>query len=88
VSLFVYLFGCGLVVGVVVSAIAEILYRLITEPLAETYFTIAVMFGSYAFAASLGVSGLVAVVIAGLYMGNRTMRVAMSKETRTTMKVL
>jgi CPA1 family monovalent cation:H+ antiporter len=84
-SLFIYLFGGGLVVGIVISAIAEILYRMITEPLAETYFTIAVMFGSYVCAESLGVSGLVAVAIAGLYMGNRTMRVAMSKETRTTM---
>jgi CPA1 family monovalent cation:H+ antiporter len=84
-SLFVYLFAGGLVVGIVVSAAAEILYRLITEPLAETYFTIAVMFGSYVLAQSLGVSGLVAVAIAGLYMGNRTMRVAMSKETRYTM---
>ena len=85
VSQFVYLFLGGLVVGVVVSALAEVLYRLITEPLAETYFTIAVMFGSYVFAESLGASGLVAVAVAGIYMGNRTMRVAMSKETRRTM---
>lgn len=85
VSEFGYTFGGGVLVGLLVSGMAELLYRLITEPLAETYFTVAVMFGSYALAGSLGVSGLLAVAVAGLYMGNRTMRIAMSEETRTTM---
>jgi CPA1 family monovalent cation:H+ antiporter len=75
----------GVAVGLVVSGIAEVLHRLITEPLAETSFTIAVMYGSYVLAESLGFSGLVAVPIAGLYMGNRTMRTAMTEETRQTM---
>ena len=75
----------GVAVGLLVSAIAELLHKLVTEPLAETSFTIAVMYGSYALAESLGVSGLIAVPIAGLYMGNRTMRTTMSEETRTTM---
>ncbi len=75
----------GVGVGLLVSGIAELLHKLITEPLAETSFTIAVMYGSYVLAESLGVSGLIAVPIAGLYMGNRTMRTAMSKETRETM---
>jgi CPA1 family monovalent cation:H+ antiporter len=85
VGLFAYTFGGGVLIGLAVSGIAELLYRLIHEPLAETYFTIAVMFGSYAFAESLGVSGLVAVAIAGIYMGNRTMRLAMSHQTRDTL---
>ncbi len=84
ISAFLIIFGGGVMIGFLVSGIAEILYRMITEPLAETSFTIAVMFGSYVFAESLGVSGLMAVAIAGLYMGNRTMRTAMSKETRET----
>jgi CPA1 family monovalent cation:H+ antiporter len=84
-TLFAYTLGGGVLVGLIVSGIAELLYRLITEPLAETYFTIAVMFGSFVLAESLGVSGLVAVAIAGLYMGNRTMRIAMTQETRVTM---
>jgi CPA1 family monovalent cation:H+ antiporter len=75
----------GVAVGLLVSGVAELLHKLITEPLAETSFTIAVMYGSYALAESLGVSGLMAVPIAGLYMGNRTMRTAMSEETRMTM---
>lgn len=85
VSLFAYTFGGGVFIGLIISGMAELLYRLITEPLAETTFTIAVLFGSYALAESLGMSGLVAVAIAGLYMGNRTMRIAMSRETRETM---
>ena len=75
----------GVGVGLLVSVVAELLHKLITEPLAETSFTIAVMFGSYALAESFGMSGLIAVPIAGLYMGNRTMRTAMSEETRSTM---
>ena len=85
VGTFAYTLAGGGAVGFLVSLIAELLHRLITEPLAETSFTIAVMFGSYVFAESLGMSGLIAVPIAGLYMGNRTMRTAMSEETRTTM---
>jgi CPA1 family monovalent cation:H+ antiporter len=85
ISLFAYTLGGGVLVGLVVSGLAELLYRLVTEPLAETTFTIVVMFGSYLLAESLGVSGLVTVAIVGLYMGNRTMRTAMSEETRITM---
>ena len=85
VSLFAYTLGGGVLVGLVVSGLAELLYRQVTEPLAETTFTIVVMFGSYLLAESLGVSGLVTVAIVGLYMGNRTMRTAMSEETRITM---
>lgn len=81
---FAFVLGGGVLVGALVSGMAELLYRLVTEPLAETYFTIAVMFGSYLLAETLGVSGLVAVAIAGIYMGNRTMRFAMSRETRST----
>jgi CPA1 family monovalent cation:H+ antiporter len=85
VSMFAYTLGGGVIVGLAVSGVAELLHKLITEPLAETAFTIAVMYGSYVFAETLGMSGLIAVPIAGLYMGNRTMRTAMSEETRTTM---
>ncbi|MGA8855957.1 MAG: sodium:proton antiporter, partial [Candidatus Bathyarchaeia archaeon] len=84
-SQFAFILLGGVVVGLLVSGIAELLHKLITEPLAETSFTIAVMYGSYVLAESLGVSGLIAVPIAGLYMGNRTMRTAMSEETRMTM---
>jgi CPA1 family monovalent cation:H+ antiporter len=85
ISMFAYTFGGGILVGLVASGLAELLYRQVTEPLAETTFTIVVMFGSYLLAETLGASGLVTVAIVGLYMGNRTMSTAMSEETRITM---
>lgn len=84
ISMFAFDFGGGILIGLLISGVAELLYRLITEPLAETSFTIAVMFGSYIIAESLNTSGLMAVAVAGLWMGNRTMRLAMSEETRAT----
>ena len=84
IGIFALNFGGGILVGLLVSGVSELLYRLITKPLAETTFTIAVMFGSYVLAESLEVSGLMSVAVAGLWMGNRTMRYAMSEETRTT----
>jgi len=85
ISVFLYNFGVGSLVGLLIAGAAELLHRLITEPLAETSFTIAVMFGSYVLAEGLGGSGLMAVAIAGLYIGNRTIRTAMADETRITM---
>ena len=84
-GLFAYTLLGGLAVGLVVAGIGELLHRQITQPLPETSFTVFTMFGSYIIAESLGMSGLIAVPIAGLYLGNRTMRTAMSQETRATM---
>jgi CPA1 family monovalent cation:H+ antiporter len=84
-SLFAYTLLGGLAVGLVVAGIGELLHRQITNPLPETSFTIFTMFGSYIIAESLGMSGLIAVPIAGLWLGNRTMQTAMSEETRKTM---
>jgi CPA1 family monovalent cation:H+ antiporter len=68
----VFLGGAG--VGLAVSAGAEKLHALMDEPLSETALTIATVFGSVALANALGVSGLVAVAVAGLYFGNVTIR--------------
>jgi CPA1 family monovalent cation:H+ antiporter len=84
-GLFAYTFLGGLAVGLAVAGIGELLHRQITSPLPETAFTIFTMFGSYVIAESLGMSGLIAVPIAGLWLGNRTMQTAMSEETRNTM---
>jgi CPA1 family monovalent cation:H+ antiporter len=54
IGLFAYTFGGGVLTGLGVSAIAELLYRLVTEPLAETTFTIVVLFGSYVLAEVYG----------------------------------
>ena len=84
-GLFAYTVLGGLAVGLTVAGIGELLHRQITNPLSETSFTIFTMFGSYIIAESLGMSGLIAVPIAGLWLGNRTMQTAMSEETRQTM---
>jgi len=54
------------------------------DPFSETSLTIATVFGSVVLANSLGVSGLVAVAVAGLYFGNVTVKkeVTMSKNVR------
>ena len=82
---FAYTLLGGIGVGLVVAAIGELLHRQITKPLPETSFTIFTMYGSYIIAQALGMSGLMAVPIAGLWLGNRTMQTAMSEETRKTM---
>jgi CPA1 family monovalent cation:H+ antiporter len=82
---FSYMLFGGLAVGLAVAGIGELLHRQITSPLPETSFTIFTMYGSYILAESLGTSGLMAVPIAGLWLGNRTMQTAMSEETRKTM---
>jgi CPA1 family monovalent cation:H+ antiporter len=84
-GVFAYTLGGGVAVGLLVAGIGELLHKQITKPLPETSFTIFTMFGSYVIAESWGMSGLIAVPIAGLWVGNRTMQTAMSEETRTTM---
>jgi CPA1 family monovalent cation:H+ antiporter len=49
--------------------------------------TIAVVYGSYAFAAGIGASGLIAVAVAGLYFGNYTIRTAMEPASREAVKI-
>ena len=66
---FVLVLGGGVVVGVLVALGAVYLSRYLTDPLSETALTIASVYGSYAVAASFGLSGLIAVAIVGLYYG-------------------
>ena len=55
-----------------------------SDKLTQTILTISVVYGSYALASSLGVSGLIAVAVVGLYFGNFTIRTAMGPSTRET----
>jgi len=50
------------------------LHKLLDDPFSDTALSVAVMFGSVVVANSLGVSGLIAAAVAGLYFGNITMR--------------
>jgi CPA1 family monovalent cation:H+ antiporter len=79
---FGYTLGVGVLIGLGVAFAGEILSSLIEDRVAETILTIAVVYGSYAFASGVGASGLIAVTVAGLYFGNYTIRTAMEPATR------
>ncbi len=67
---FVIIAGGGIVVGLVLGAIAIPLLARIDDHLVETTLTTLIAFGSYLVAEQLHVSGVLAVVIAGLIAGN------------------
>lgn len=64
----------GIAVGLAISAAAHRLHKLLDDPFSETALSVAVMFGSVVVANSLGMSGLIAAAVAGLYFGNVTMK--------------
>jgi CPA1 family monovalent cation:H+ antiporter len=83
---FAIVFLGGAAVGLGIAITTNKLHSLMNDPFSETALTIATVFGSVVLANSLGVSGLVAVAIAGLYFGNITVKreAYMSLKVRTT----
>jgi Na+:H+ antiporter len=79
---FGYSIGVGVLIGLGVAFIGEILSSLINDKVAETILTIVVVYGAYAFASGAGASGLIAVAVAGLYFGNFTIKTAMEPATK------
>ena len=79
---FGFTLGAGASIGMGVAFAGEIFSSLIEDRVAETILTIAVVYGSYAFASGIGASGFIAVAVAGLYFGNYTIRTAMEPATR------
>jgi len=77
----------GALIGLGVAFAGEVLSSLIEDKVAETILTIAVVYGSYAFAAGVGASGLIAVAVAGLYFGNYTIKTAMEPPTREAITI-
>ncbi len=76
----------GILVGLGVAFIGEILSSLIEDKIAECILTVSVVYGSFALATGIGASGIIAVATAGLYFGNFTVRAAMGAATRNTIK--
>ncbi|HEX2557175.1 MAG TPA: sodium:proton antiporter [Nitrososphaera sp.] len=71
---FAIVFFGGAGIGLGMAAGAHRLHALMDDPFSETALTIAMVFGSMAISNAVGVSGLVAVAMAGLYFGNLTLR--------------
>jgi NhaP-type Na+/H+ or K+/H+ antiporter len=71
-------------VGLIIAIITNRLHTLMNNPFSEISLTITTVFGSALVANAMGLSGLIAVVIAGLYFGNVAMKKEsdMSKEVR------
>jgi CPA1 family monovalent cation:H+ antiporter len=75
--------GGGIVLGLIAGYIAFSAMRLIDDYPIEIMISLALVTGTYAVAQRFGVSGPLAVVAAGLLIGDRGPRYAMSERTRT-----
>ena len=82
VSFFGYSTLGGVVVGLLVALAARRISSLTEDKIAETILTISAVYGSYVFATGVGVSGLIAVAVVGLYFGNVTMKATMDAPSR------
>ena len=72
----------GAVLGLAAGALAYGAMRRIDEHNLEVLITLALVTGAYAVALQLHLSGPIAVVVAGLFIGNHGARFAMSERTR------
>ncbi|MEP6591581.1 MAG: sodium:proton antiporter [Gemmatimonadota bacterium] len=72
----------GVVYGAVVGWIVYRMLRVVDQHQVEILLTLALVTGGYAFAHALHVSGPLAMVVAGLLIGNRGRRFAMSEMTK------
>jgi CPA1 family monovalent cation:H+ antiporter len=62
--------GGGLAVGLLLGYLISLVFRRIDEPLIETTLTLVLAYGAYLVAESISLSGVLAVVAAGLVSGN------------------
>ena len=74
--------GGGLLLGLVTGYVGYRAMRSVDEHPVEVLITLAVVTGSYAIAQRLGTSGPLAMVSAGLLIGDRARRDAMSEQTK------
>lgn len=80
--LFVTEAGGGILLGLVAGFVAYRAMRAIDDYALEVLITLALVMGSYMVATAIHVSGPLAVVIAGLFIGNHGTKFAMSERTR------
>ena len=72
----------GAVYGLVIGGICFYMLRSVNNYQVEVLLTLALVMGGYAFASSIHVSGPIAMVVAGLLIGNHGRGLAMSDSTR------
>lgn len=72
----------GAVYGLIIGGLCFYMLRSVNNYQVEVLLTLALVMGGYAFATSLHVSGPIAMVVAGLLIGNHGRGLAMSKSTR------
>lgn len=72
----------GIIVGLGIGFVAYALFRRVDDYAVETLLSLALVFGGNALAAELHVSGPLAIVAAGLFIGNHGRKYAMSEKTR------
>ena len=81
ISQFITVAGGGVIVGLIFGISISQFIKRIDDPLVETTLTTALAFGSYLLAENLHVSGVLAVVTAGIISGNASQQ-SMSASTR------
>ena len=72
----------GIVFGLAIGYAAYYLLRSVDNYQVEVLVTLAMVMGGYALATALHLSGVIAMVVAGLFIGNHGRRFAMSEQTR------
>ena len=72
----------GALLGIVSGYLAFLLMRRMDDYVIEVVTTIALVSGAYTIALHLHISGPIAMVVAGVFIGNTGRRLAMSEETR------
>ncbi len=77
----------GILVGLGIGFLSELLLSLIEDKTSECILTVAAVYGSFALATGIGASGIIAVAVTGLYFGNFTIRTALVSTTRNTIRV-
>jgi len=83
---FALLLGGGAVVGLLVGFGSEVLSSMVDDSLSQMIITVICVYGSYSLATYIGVSGLIAVTVAGLYFGKLTLQTTVVQKSRGTVK--
>lgn len=81
---FVRVAGLGTVIGLILGSLAFLLIRILEDHTLETGLTVALAWGSFLIAEHFHASGVIAVVVAALIMGNYGRVLHMSESTQDT----